>query len=92
MSIEVDNTGPTGVPMIEPDHRNPTLNKPTNQRIRAADTLSSRPRNHQHSGKLWIPDPLSPQPQRPGGHEPIVRIHHGGTVATTHRRTPDIYR
>jgi len=29
MSIEIDNAGPTGVPMIEPDHLNPTLNKPT---------------------------------------------------------------
>ena len=87
MSIEVDNTGPTGVPMIEPDHLNPTLNKPTNQRIRATDTLRSRPHNHQNSGKPRIPDPLGPNPQRPGGHKPLVRIQHKGTLAATYCRT-----
>jgi hypothetical protein len=88
MSVEVDNAGPPGVPMIEPDHLNPTLNKPANQRLRAKDTLSSRPHNHQNSGKPRIPDPLSPNPQRAGGHKLLMRIQHCGTVAATCRRTP----
>jgi transposase len=88
MSIEVDTTGPTGVPMIEPDHLNSTLNKPTNQRIRATNTLSRRPHNHQNGGKPRIPDPLSPNPQRPGSHKSLVRIQHGGTAAATCCRTP----
>src|SRR4051812_2390309 len=82
-NIEVDDAGPTGVPMIEPDHLHPTLDKSTNQRIRTQDTLSSRPHHHQDSGKPRIPDPLSPYPQRAGGHESLVRIQHGGTVTAT---------
>ncbi|WP_460397259.1 hypothetical protein [Actinophytocola sediminis] len=78
MSVEVDGAGPTGVPMIEPDHLNPTLNKPTNQRIRATDTLSGRSHDHQNGGQRWVPDPLGPDPQRPGGDESFVRVQHGG--------------
>ncbi|WP_241999289.1 MULTISPECIES: hypothetical protein [Kribbella] len=92
MSIEVDNAGPTGVSMIEPDHLNPTLHKPTNQRIRAKDPLSSRPHNHQNSGKPRIPDPVSPNPQRSGGHKSLASIQHGGTVAAACCRTPTFYR
>jgi hypothetical protein len=88
MSIEVDNAGPAGVPMIEPDHLNPTLDKPADQCVRATDTLSSRPHDHQNSGKPRFSDPLSPNPQRTGGHKSLVRIQHGGTVAATCRRTP----
>jgi hypothetical protein len=76
--------------MIEQDHLNPALYKATNQRIRATHTLSSRPHDHQNSRKPWIPDPLSPDPQRPGGHESLVRIQHGGTVSATRRRTPTL--
>ncbi|GAA1737852.1 hypothetical protein GCM10009734_49550 [Nonomuraea bangladeshensis] len=92
MGIEVDDAGPAGVPMIEPDHLNPTLDKPPDQRIRPADTLSRRPRDQQNSGKPRISDPLRPDPQRPGGHEPLVRMHHEGTVTATGDRMPDIYR
>src|SRR5215475_14717008 len=92
MSIEVDNAGPTRVPMIEADHLNPTFNKPINQFIRATDTLSSGTHDHQDSGKSRIPDSLGPNPQRPGGHKSLVGIQHGGTVAATCCRTPTFSR
>jgi hypothetical protein len=92
MSIEVDNAGPTGVPVIEPDHLNLTLNKPTNQRIRATDTLSSRPHNHQNSGKPTIPDPLGPNPQRPGRHKSLVPIQHWRHGSGYLLPNADIYR
>ncbi|HEY0531373.1 MAG TPA: hypothetical protein VGD29_07225 [Actinoplanes sp.] len=83
MDIEVDDAGPTGVPMIEPDHLNPALNKPANQLIGTRHTLSGRAHDHQNSRKPRIPGPLSPNPQRPGGHQSLVRVQHGGTVPAT---------
>ena len=62
VSVEVHDAGAAGVPMIEPDHLDPALDQPANQRIGATDTLSSRPHDHQDSGKLRIPDSLGPNP------------------------------
>jgi hypothetical protein len=92
MGIEVENAGPTGIPMIEPDHLNSTLDKSTDQRVRPTDTLSSRPRDHQDSGKPRIPDPLGPDPQRARGHEPLVRVQHGRHGSGYLLPNADIYR
>ncbi|GAA1652185.1 hypothetical protein GCM10009733_056790 [Nonomuraea maheshkhaliensis] len=85
MSVEVDDTGPAGVPMIEPDHLDPALDQPADERVGATDTLSGRPHDHQHGGTSGISDPFRPDPQRPGGHESLMRLQHGGTVAALYR-------
>ncbi|GAA3919534.1 hypothetical protein [Actinoplanes auranticolor] len=38
VSVEVHDAGPTGAQMIEPDHLDPSLDQPANQRIGATDT------------------------------------------------------